>query len=211
MLNTTLLLGFIAAALIVLITPGPGVLYVVARSTSQGYRAGIISAFGLAFGALAHVVAAAIGLSALLLTSATAFGIVKTIGALYLIYLGLKALRATDVVNEEKNVLPVPLKRIWVDGVIVSLFNPKIAVFFLAFLPQFVDPAAGPITIQILLLGFIYASLAFLTDSGYALMARKIRILLGTPAWIRNSVPRYLTGGLYIGLGLYTAFSDRRQ
>ncbi len=145
MLNETLLIGFVAAALVVLLIPGPGVLYVVARSVSQGLPAGLASALGLSAGALVHVVAAAGGLSALLLASATAFEIVKLLGAGYLIYLGLRTLFARAPLPGLQAPSPLPVRRLFFDGVIVSVLNPKIAVFFLAFLPQFVDPSAGPI------------------------------------------------------------------
>lgn len=137
------LLAFVAAALVVLVIPGPGVLYIIARSLSQGRRAGLISVLGLSAGALVHVVAATAGLTAILLTSATAFGIVKALGAAYLIYLGLCALFSRQPAVDVEAPAPHSLSRLFTDGVIVSVLNPKIAVFFLAFLPQFVDPARG--------------------------------------------------------------------
>ena len=145
-----LLLGFIAASVVVLLIPGPGVLYVVARSAAQGYRAGLASVLGLSAGALVHVFAAAAGLSAILLTSATAFGLVKALGAAYLIYLGLRTVFASGTAAESGSLPPASARRLFIDGVMVSVFNPKIAVFFLAFLPQFVDPGAGPIAQQVL-------------------------------------------------------------
>ena len=142
----TLLLGFVAAALVVLLIPGPGVLYMVARSLGQGQRAGLVSVVGLSVGALVHVSAATAGLSAILLTSATAFGFVKTFGAGYLIYLGVRAILARDETTDVGAPLPRSLRRLFIDGVVVSVLNPKIAVFFLAFLPQFVDPSQGPVS-----------------------------------------------------------------
>ncbi len=141
----TLLLGFVAAALVVLLIPGPGVLYMVARSIGQGQRAGLVSVVGLSVGALVHVSAATAGLSAILLTSATAFGFVKTLGAGYLIYLGVRAILARDETTDVGAPSPRSLRRLFIDGVVVSVLNPKIAVFFLAFLPQFVDPSQGPV------------------------------------------------------------------
>ena len=132
------LVGFVLASLVVLLIPGPGVLYTVARSLSQGQRAGLVSVLGLSAGALVHVAAATIGLSAILLTSATAFGIVKALGAAYLIYLGICALLARDATADVGAPEPRLLSRLFTDGVVVSVLNPKIAVFFLAFLPQFV-------------------------------------------------------------------------
>ena len=149
MVSGPLLLGFIAAALVVLLIPGPGVLYIVARSVTQGTRAGLASVVGLALGALVHVGAATTGLSAILLTSATAFGIVKGLGAAYLIYLGLRTLFSRRAVIDIETPAPLSHGRLLLDGIVISVFNPKIAVFFLAFLPQFVDASVGPIPLQI--------------------------------------------------------------
>jgi threonine/homoserine/homoserine lactone efflux protein len=151
--STTSLLGFIAAALVVLLIPGPGVLYIVARSLSQAHRAGLVSVLGLSVGALVHVAAATAGLSAILLASATAFGIVKTMGAGYLIYLGMRTLYRRPPPSHAPDSVPRSLHRLFRDGVVVSVLNPKIAVFFLAFLPQFVEPRRGPVPQQICSLG----------------------------------------------------------
>ncbi len=210
MFNETLLIGFIAAALVVLLIPGPGVLYVIARSASQGVRAGLASALGLSIGALVHVATAAAGLSAILLTSATMFGVVKLLGAAYLIYLGLITLFAAHRAPRVDPPCPLPLRRLIVDGVIVSVFNPKIPVFFLAFLPQFIVPSAGSASLQILLLGVIYAALALLTDGAYALLASSLRHLV-RGQFVQGPWAGYITGSLYIGLGLHAAFSGRRS
>ena len=210
MLSAPLLLGFIAASLVVLLIPGPGVLYVVARSVAQGYRAGLASVFGLSVGALVHVAAAALGLSAILLSSATAFGIVKALGAGYLIYLGISTLFGSrqSVRMEASNTLS--LYRLFADGVIVSIFNPKIAVFFLAFLPQFVDPSLGSVPQQVLLLGLLYVALAFTTDGAYALLAGSLRNWLHGRG-MQGKFPRYIIGSLYLGLGVNAALSGRRH
>ena len=207
--STGSLLAFIAAALVILLIPGPGVLYVVTRSIGQGYRAGLVSAVGLSAGALVHVGAATVGVSAALLASAQAFGVIKALGAGYLIYLGLTALFGRHQATHLRSLDAAPLRRVLVDGIVVSVFNPKIAVFFLAFLPQFVEPARGPAAGQVLLLGLIYCALALLTDSAYALIAGKVRY------WFSGRVcagplPRYLTAGIYFGLGAHTALSGRR-
>ena len=211
MLNSTLLLGFVAAALVVLVIPGPGVLYAVSRSAAQGYRAGLASVLGLSLGALVHAVAAAIGLSAILLASATAFGIVKLLGAGYLIYLGLRMILSKGGKQDGSGATdPVALKRLLFDGIIISVFNPKIAVFFLAFLPQFVDPAIGSVPLQLLLLGLLYSAMALVTDGTYALLAGGLRRwIAGT--FMQGPVPRYVCGTLYIGLGLHAAFAGRRN
>ena len=206
----TLLLGFVAAALVVLLIPGPGVLYIVARSVSQGYRAGLASVLGLALGAFVHVIAATAGLSTILLTSATAFGIVKLLGAGYLIYLGIRTLVAGRPTGSMQTRSNRTLYRLLTDGVVVSVFNPKIAVFFLAFLPQFVEPSRGPIPQQVFLLGLIYVGLALITDSAYALMAGSLRHWLSGRV-MQGPLPRYLSGSLYLGLGVGAALTERRQ
>lgn len=202
------LLGFIAASLVVLLIPGPGVVYIVARSVSQGQRAGFVSVLGLSAGALVHVAAATVGLSAILLTSATAFGVVKALGAAYLIYLGIRALVARQSSTDIDTSTPRSLKRLFTDGVIISVLNPKIAVFFLAFLPQFVEPGRGPVPQQVLFLGLLYVSLALLTDSMYAFLAAHLRRWLSGKV-ARGPVPRYASGLVYIGLGVGTALTDR--
>ncbi len=204
------LLGFVAAALVVLLIPGPGVLYTVARSLSQGQRAGLVSVLGLSAGALVHVVAATVGLSALLLTSAIAFDIVKMLGAGYLIYLGIQALRTRGTAAAGLEApTPRSLCQLFSDGVLISVLNPKIAVFFLAFLPQFVDPARGPAAQQILLLGLLYVALALCTDGAYAVLAGRIRHWLGSRL-VRGPAPHYASGAVYIGLGVSTALAERQ-
>jgi threonine/homoserine/homoserine lactone efflux protein len=203
------LLGFIAAALVLLLTPGPGVMYIVARSIGQGSRAGLVSVLGLAAGALMHVAAAAAGISTILLASATAFGFVKAAGAAYLIYLGIRTLLARGAVGSTEVCTPRSSGRLFADGVLVSVLNPKIALFFLAFLPQFVDPARGPVAQQILLLGLLYVALALVTDSAYALLAGSLRHRLRDRA-LQGPLPRYISGSVYLGLGVGTALTGRR-
>jgi threonine/homoserine/homoserine lactone efflux protein len=193
---------------VVLLIPGPGVLYIVARSLSQGQRAGFVSVLGLSVGALVHVAAATVGLSAILLTSATAFGIVKALGAGYLIYLGLRTLLARHATAGVHTSAPRSLYRLFTDGVVVSVLNPKIAVFFLAFLPQFVEPSQGSVPQQVLFLGLLYVTLALVTDSGYAFLAARLRRWLGGRV-IQGPLPRYASGVVYIGLGVSTALADR--
>ncbi len=203
------LLGFIAASLVVLLIPGPAVLYTVARSLSQGRRAGLTSVLGLSAGALVHVAAATVGLSAILFASAIAFDIVKLLGAGYLIYLGIRMLLARDSATNMDTSTPRSFNRLFRDGVVISVLNPKIAVFFLAFLPQFADPSRGPVQQQILFLGLLYVTLAFITDGAYALLASHLRRWIGSRA-IRGQLPRYASGVVFIGLGITTALADRR-
>jgi threonine/homoserine/homoserine lactone efflux protein len=206
-----LLAGFVAAALVILLIPGPAVLYLVTRSIAQGRRAGFVSVVGLSTGALVHVLAATAGLSAILVASATAFNVVKLLGAAYLIYLGIRALLAArrETIDSSAIEPPRSTSRIFTDGIIVSLFNPKIGVFFLAFLPQFVDPAAGPVWQQVLFLGLLYVGMALITDGLYVLLASGLRQWLG--GVVRGPVPQYASGAIYIGLGLGTALSGRKQ
>lgn len=197
---------FVVAAAVLIVIPGPGVLYIVARSVSQGRRAGIVSALGVNVGSLVHVIAAALGLSALLVSSALAFSLVKYAGAAYLIYLGVRTLLARGAAHETATLPPVPLMRVFRQGVIVNVLNPKVALFFFAFLPQFIDPARGAVAGQILFLGVLFFLMGACSDSLYALLA-------GTAGrWLRGNVrfgqaQRYATGGIYIGLGVATALT----
>lgn len=197
---------FLAAALALLIVPGPSVLYIVARSVDQGRVAGLVSVLGIELGALVHVAFAAVGLSALLASSAAAFTIVKWLGAAYLIWLGLRRLLARDDEDAPLAIERRKLSRVLSQGVMVNVFNPKTALFFLAFLPQFVDPSRGPVGLQIVVLGITFVVLAFLTDGVYA-------VLSGTAAgWIRGRPglrrgQRYVSGGVYLMLGAATAAS----
>lgn len=197
---------FLLAGLGILLTPGPAVLYIIARSVDQGRKAGMVSVLGIASGSLVHIAAAALGLSVLLVTSALAFTVVKYLGAAYLIYLGLRTLFKRDTAQEMEAVQPRKLSRVFFQGTLVQILSPKATLFFFAFLPQFVDPARGSITEQILILGTAFALLALCSDSMYALLA-------GTAGkWLKNSahfrrIQRYVTGIVYIGLGIFAAFA----
>jgi threonine/homoserine/homoserine lactone efflux protein len=202
---------FVVAALVLLLTPGPAVLYIVTRSVDQGRRAGLVSVLGVHAGTLVHVAAAAAGLSAVLAASATAFSVVKYLGAAYLVYLGLRQLLAR-VPDPAEAALPEPprLRRAFLDGFVVNVLNPKTALFFLAFLPQFVTVSRGAVPAQILGLGFVFCALGLLTDGLYALTA-------GSAAqWLRARrglalTRRWIPGTMYIGLGLATAFSGSNR
>lgn len=197
---------FVAAAVVLLVTPGPSVLFIIARSVDQGVRAGLVSVAGLALGGVVHVTAAGLGLSAILLSSALAFATVKYVGAAYLVYLGLRTLMSARATAELGSPVRQPLKRIFRDAVVVQILNPKAALFFFAFLPQFVDSNRGSPLLQILLLGGIYHGMALVTDSAYAVAAGKLG------HWVRRSarvvrVQRRVSGATYIGLGVLTASS----
>ena len=201
---------FVAAALLLLITPGPAVLYIVARSMDQGRRAGLVSVAGVHAGTLVHIAAAAAGLSAVLTASAAAFGVVKYLGAAYLVYLGLRRLLDPAVAGLAGATPPRRLRRAFVDGFIVNLLNPKTALFFLAFLPQFVDVARGRVGAQIFGLGLVFVGLGLVTDSLYALGA-------GTAArWLRRrprllASERWVSGGMYVGLGVAAALAGQHR
>jgi threonine/homoserine/homoserine lactone efflux protein len=200
---------FVAAALALLLVPGPAVLYIVARSVDQGRSAGLISVLGVHLGSLVHVTAAAVGLSSLLVSSAVAFSVVKYTGAAYLIYLGVRALIAREE-PDDVEVRAAPLGTLLRQGAVVNILNPKTALFFLAFLPQFVDPDAGYVAAQLVFFGLVFVALGLVTDSLYALAA-------GTAGgWLRSSrffvgARRWVSGTVFIGLGLATALSGSRQ
>ena len=201
---------FAVAALVLLLTPGPAVLYIVTRSIDQGWRAGLVSVLGVHVGTLAHIFAAAAGLSALLAVSATAFGVVKYLGAAYLIYIGVRRLRDRESRMIREGGAPTRLRRAFVDGVVVNVLNPKTGLFFLAFLPQFVTEARGHVGEQIVALGVVFVLLGAVTDSLYALTAGSAaRWLRGQPRFLAGE--RWVTGGLYISLGLAAALSSTHR
>ncbi len=200
------LLVFAAASLGLLVIPGPAVIYIVTRSIDQGRLAGLVSVFGIAGGTMFHVVAAALGLSALLMTSATAFKIVKLLGALYLIYLGIRKLLVKEEVEQPQLVEHSRLSKIFFQGVIVNVLNPKTGLFFLAFLPQFADPSRGSVALQILMLGLIFEALALCSDSLFAMLAGTFgHWLKGNTRFLQGQ--RYFAGSMYILLGLTAAVS----
>ncbi len=198
-------------ALVLLLTPGPAVLYIVTRSLDQGRRAGFVSVLGVHAGTLVHVAAAAAGLSAILAASAMAFSVVKYLGAAYLIYLGVRQLLARVADPADAGPAPRPrLRRTFLDGFVVNVLNPKTALFFLAFLPQFVTISRGAVPVQIVGLGIVFVALGLLTDGLYALTAgaaaRWLRARRG-----RALTRRWIPGTMYIGLGLATAFSGNNR
>jgi len=165
------LLIFVTAAMILLVIPGPAVLYIVARSVDQGRKAGVVSASGIASGGLVHVLAAAFGLSALLVSSAQAYSAVKYVGAAYLIYLGIKKFRERPPAESIQHERPAPLRHVYAQAILVQVLNPKAAIFFFAFLPQFIHPARGPVVLQFLALGMLFTLMGFTSDSLWAVAA----------------------------------------
>lgn len=198
---------FVAAAFILVIMPGPNTLYIMTRSAQQGLAAGIVSCLGVLVGTLVHVTAAAIGISALLLSSALAFNTVKYAGAAYLVYLGIKTLLAQEKVSAATEPAPEKsLRTAFYQGITVNVLNPKTALFITAFLPQFIDVERGSATAQIFSLGAVLVTIGALSDLTYALLAGKIG------DWLRRNVlplrvQCYLAGGVYLGLGAATALS----
>ncbi len=202
-----LLSAFLVASFVLAVTPGPGVFYIVARSLLQGRRFGVASVAGVALGNLGNAFGASIGLAALFAVSSLAFTVVKYAGALYLIHLGIRALRAQPR-ETTPTLATARMGRIFRDGFIVALLNPKTAIFFAAFLPQFMSPNGAPM-LQSMTLGSLFVAMAAVTDTAYAFAAAAV-----APALARargaGATGRYLTGGAFIGLGVFTAFAGSR-
>jgi threonine/homoserine/homoserine lactone efflux protein len=194
---------FAGAAIAILLIPGPAVLYIVSQSAEHGRLAGLVSVAGVHLGTLVHVAAATVGLSAIIVSSAIAFSVVKYAGAAYLIYVGIRRLLTREA-SELLAPRDAPLAGLFTQGVVVNVLNPKTALFFLAFLPQFVDPSRTVWT-QVLVLGLTFVVLGFLTDGLYAVTA-------GTLArWLRQRrrVLRYASGSVFVGLGVSAALAKR--
>jgi threonine/homoserine/homoserine lactone efflux protein len=201
---------FAAAALALLVVPGPAVLYIVAQSVHRGRGAGLVSMLGIQVGGLVHVAAAALGLSSLLVSSAFAFEIVKYAGAAYLVLLGIRRLLGRDReeivgVGSERE-----LGRLFRRGIVVNVLNPKTALFFFAFLPQFVDPATPAPALQIAFLGLLFVGIAVVSDGAYALAAGTLG------GWLRRSrgfarAERFVSGTVFVGLGVATAFAGSKR
>ena len=200
---------FVVASVVLLLTPGPAVLYIVARSVEQGRAAGLVSVLGIHLGTIVHITAAAVGLSALVVSSALAFAIVKYLGAAYLVWIGIRTLlaRAPDAAAPAPPA--EPLRRVLRDGFVVNLFNPKTAIFFLAFLPQFVDPGRGALPLQILVLGLTFMGLGMVSDGMFALAAGAAGGFLRRNRCVVR-LQRWFAGSAFIGLGLTAALASRR-
>jgi len=201
---------FVVAALALLVVPGPAVLYVVTRSVHQGRRAGLASVLGIHTGTLVHIAAATAGLSALVLSSAVAFTAIKVAGAVYLVGLGLWTLLSRHPEAEVALGGERRLRRIYAQGIVVNVLNPKTALFFLAFLPQFVDPHASHPALEIAFLGLLFAALGLVTDSLWALAAGTAGGLVrSSRRFVRAQ--RYVAGSVYIGLGVVTALAGAKE
>jgi len=198
---------FTLAALAMNAAPGPSNLYVLSRSLAQGTAGGLVSALGLALGSLFHVALAVAGLAALLSYAPALYDAIRLAGAAYLIYLGIKTLRAPGTSMPSNAGTRRPLARILFDAALVEMLNPKTALFFLAFLPQFVEPAAGPAAPQLLLLGLIVTLTALPCDILVAFAGARLARLFTTQA--RRPWPSRLAGSTLIALGVYTALMRR--
>jgi threonine/homoserine/homoserine lactone efflux protein len=197
---------FTGAALLLLVVPGPAVLYVVTQSVSHGVRAGLASVAGITTGTIVHVTAATIGLSALLASSTVAFDVVKYLGAAYLIVVGIRRLAGLERPASLGDQHERDLGRLYRQGIVVNVLNPKTALFFLAFLPQFVEPSRGAAWAQILLLGLFFAFLGFMSDSVWAFVAgtlgERLRRSIRFP-----KLQRYVSGSVFVGLGAVAALT----
>jgi threonine/homoserine/homoserine lactone efflux protein len=207
---------FTVAAITLLVIPGPAVLYIVTRSVDQGRAAGLASVCGVHVGTLLHVAAAALGLSALLVSSATAYHTVRWLGAAYLIWLGVRRLLARDEDGPGSGAGPGPgsrrvgLGRVFAQGVVVNVLNPKTALFFFAFLPQFVDTSRGSVPFQVVVFGVAFVLLGLVSDGAYALLAST------GAGWLRRRpkvarTSRLVSGGVLISLGVTTALAGSRS
>jgi len=210
--ETSTLALFAVAAVTLLLIPGPAVLYIVTRSVDQGRAAGLASVCGVHVGTLLHVAAAALGLSALLVSSATAYDTVRWLGAAYLVWLGIRRLLAHDEDARpagDDRPRRLGLRRVFAQGVVVNVLNPKTALFFFAFLPQFVDPSRGRVQFQVLVLGVAFVLLGLLSDGAYAVAAST------GAGWLRRRpgvarASRLVSGGVLISLGVTTALAGSR-
>lgn len=209
MFDASSLVTFVAAGLLLNVTPGPDVLYIVGRSLSQGRTAGIVSALGIAVGCLVHVAAAALGLSTLMVTVPAAYDVVRLAGAGYLVWLGVGALRSHPRHLTLGELAPVSMGTIFRQGMLTNALNPKVALFFLAFLPQFTDAARGPLALQFVLLGLLFIANGLVVCVGYAVAASALGSWLTSRfevhAWLNRAM-----GALFVALGVRLALATRR-
>ena len=204
------LLVFTAAGIALNLTPGPDMIYCATRSLGQGRAAGVVSAFGIGAGSIVHMIFAALGLSALLMYSATAFTIVKYAGAVYLLYLGIKMIRSKPEGEAGVRKLPeASLRRIFFQGIVTNILNPKVALFYMSFMPQFIDPSRGSVALQVIILGMVF------NFTGTTVNATVGYFFGYFGAWMERrpvfwKIQRWVTGSVLVGLGLSLALPDRR-
>ena len=209
MVDLTLLALFMTATLALNLAPGPDMLYVSTRSLAQGRRAGVISALGIAAGAVFHTIAIASGLAALLRALPLAYDVVRLVGAAYLIWLGVQALRGKAGPAADQPLDRADEWAMFRQGAITNILNPKVALFFLAFLPQFVDPARGSVALQLVVLGCLFNCSGTLVNIAVAYLAASAGRWLGARGHVER-IFRWLTASVFIGLGLRLALGDRK-
>ncbi|MFM7870375.1 MAG: LysE family translocator [Actinomycetota bacterium] len=199
---------FAVASLALLVIPGPAVIYILNRSVADGREVGLAAVAGLELGNLVHVLAASVGLSAVLATSATAFNVVKWLGAGYLIFVGVRTLLVRPAAIEGLSG-SMSRRRSFLQGIVVNTLNPKVARFFVSYLPQFIDSDQGAAWSQALVLGVIFVAIGCITDASYALMASALRTVLVNGRSL-PFVQRYVAGSVFIGLGLLATRASSR-
>ena len=200
---------FIGVSWALIVAPGPDMIYVITRGVTQGRKAGMLSAVGVICGILVHTTAAAFGLTLILQTSALAFMLVKYLGSIYLIYLGIKAWGDKSTFSLQSSTINVSLRKVFWQGVLSNVLNPKIAIFFLAFLPQFVDRGSNSVTLQMVVLGLTFAffGLCFLLAVGY------FSGTIGSWLTLRPRIGQFLgrfAAGILIALGIRLALTERQ-
>lgn len=207
MIELSIILTFIPVAIALIVSPGPDSIYTLTRSISDGRTAGIMAALGSSTGSIVHTTAAVLGLSALLQTSAAAFTVVKFVGAAYLVYLGVQTFRSPDgfeITSESAGYTPTQSFR---SALLINVLNPKVAVFFLAFLPQFVQPG-GNVTFQIFTLGALFASLGFVYQAILAVFSARTRRVITERELVKNLL-RGASGSVLVGFGVKLALERR--
>jgi threonine/homoserine/homoserine lactone efflux protein len=206
------LIAFVSFAIVLLVIPGPAVMYIMARSASQGRTAGLVSVLGILTGGLLHLMAAVFGVSAIIAASPAAMQYIRYAGAAYLLYLGIQKLRSVSAAETDVSIPRLlSLRRTYADGVVVNVLNPKTSLFFLAFLPQFIDPRRGPVMPQMLFLGFLFLFMAFLNDSAYALASSTIASRARTRTVSGRNAMGYLTAAIYAGLAIFAVIEGRHS
>jgi threonine/homoserine/homoserine lactone efflux protein len=206
MIDSNKLTFFVVASSVLIVTPGSNVLYVVARSVSQGRLAGVVSVAGIAVGNFVHATAAAVGVSAILASSALAFSVLKYLGAAYLIFVGVRKFLSAPPETAAASFAPESLRRVFRQGVLIGTLNPKVALFFLSFLPQFVNPRIGSVHAQLLVFGIGFVAMAAIGDSLWAIVSGSMAgWIKRRKNYLRNE--RFVTGTVYCGLGVAAALS----